>query len=72
MFYLIFLDGELSLCRRLEGTIVSLGSETSCLWLHFQSNIRPWREGWPLEKTCHVFLFLFCNWPQLKIEEATG
>jgi len=55
MLYLVLLHRELSLCRRLDGTIVSLGSETSCLWLRSRSNIRERRVGWPLEKTCHVF-----------------
>jgi len=56
MFHLILLDCELPLCRRLDSAIVSLGSETSCLWLRPKSNVRLWREGRPLEKTCHVFV----------------
>ena len=66
MFYLILLDCELSLCRRLDSMIVSLGSETSCLWLHSKSNIRLWRERRPLEKACHVFVRLVQEIKELK------
>jgi len=66
MLYLIFLDGELSLCRGLNCTIVSLGSKTSCLWLYFQPDIRPWGVERQLEKTCHL---VFLQLKTLEIEE---
>ena len=44
VFYLVFLDCEPTLCRRLNGAIVSLGSEAGCLWLCPQRYVRAW--GW--------------------------
>jgi len=45
MFHLIFLDCELSLRHGLNCTIVSLGTEASCLGLCSKSDVRPSRAG---------------------------
>ena len=64
MFYLIFLDCELSLCCGLNSTVVSLGSETSCLWLHFQSFLDHGRRNGHSRRLAMFFA--------IKIERSEG
>ena len=54
MFYLIFLDCELSASRGLDCSIVSLRSETGCLWLYSQSDIKHMEGVTATLKTRHV------------------
>lgn len=58
MLYLIFLDCELSLCRGLNRSVVSLGSETSCLWLSNQMSDPYGRVETTIREGLPCFFFL--------------